>query len=87
MDDATHDPAVLQAKRRAESDLFSLDADRTRLSLRRDEVVAAIHRFQQIIHEHEQFIIGEEAKLKKIEGDIAELDAEIKHQKRKLQSL
>lgn len=77
----------LQAKRRAQSDLFSLDSDRSRLVLRRDEVMAAIHRFQQIVREHEQFILGEEAKLKKLETEIAELDAEIKHQKRKLQSL
>lgn len=81
------DQDTLQAKRRAQSDLFSLDADRSRLALRRDEVVAAIHRFQQIVREHEQFILGEEAKLKKLETEIAELDAEIKHQKRKLQSL
>lgn len=77
----------LQTKRTLQGTIFSLDADRARANRRRDEVVATIHRFQQIIREHEQFIKGEEERLKKLDADIAEIEVELVRAKRKLQNL
>lgn len=85
---AAHDgPVDLQAKRTLQSTIFSLESDRSRLERRREEVLAAIHRFQRIINEHQQFIAGEEEHIKKIDIDLTEITTELQRAKKKLQNL
>lgn len=76
-----------QERRHLEATLFSLEADRTHVTRRRDDQVMLLQGARQKLRQAEREVAEAETILDELEAKITEKDIEIAREKKKLQLL
>lgn len=74
-------------RRSAESELFSLEADRSHLVRQQDLAVTTLQTLRQSVRQKEAEILDQEEKMKQLMGKITEIDTEIHQAKKRLRTI